>query len=134
MVSSQTNAARLSQTYSEAFAASEYVRGGVGFGIPFGHQSVDELHARTTFLGNLAVGYYFTEHGMVPGGDMAWFVSTNLTSALDHRGPNTNTFTVTPGFRVHLGWDWYGLVAVEVPVTRPELFDYQVFSELMKVW
>ena len=42
------------------------VRGGAGFGIPFGNQSVNVLNARSTFLGNLAFGYYFTPHDMIP--------------------------------------------------------------------
>jgi hypothetical protein len=109
-------------------------RGGVGFGIPYGHQSVNELDARTTFLANLALGYYLTPHEMAPVGDLALYVSTNLTSAIDHRGPNTTTLTLTPGFRLHLGWNWYGLGGVEVPVTHPEPFDYQVLGGLMKVW
>src|SRR5262249_9050160 len=52
-------------------------RGGVGFGIPFGNQSVNVLNARSTFLGNLALGYYFTPHDMIPFGDTVWYVSTN---------------------------------------------------------
>jgi hypothetical protein len=109
-------------------------RGGVGFGIPFGNQSVNELRARSTFLANLALGYYFTPHDMVPIGDTVWYVSTNLSSAIDHRGPNTTTLSFTPGFRIHLGGNWYGLGGVEVPVTQPEPYDYQVLGGLMKVW
>lgn len=110
------------------------VRGGVGFEIPFGHQSLDELGARTTFAGNLALGYYFTPHDLTPIGDMVWYVSTNVTSAIDNRGPNTTTLTFTPGFRVHLGDDWYALGGVELPATQPQPSDYQVLGGLMKVW
>ena len=110
------------------------VRGGLGFGIPFGDQSVNELNARTTFLSNLAVGYYFTPHDFGPIGDMVWYVSTNLNTAIDHRGPNTTNLSLTPGFRIHLGYNWYGLGATEFPVTSPEPFDYQVLGALMKVW
>jgi len=109
-------------------------RGGAGFGIPFGNQSVNVLNARSTFLGNLAFGYYFTEHEMAPIGDMVWYASTNLTQAIDHRGPNTSTVSITPGFRIHLGGNWYGLGATEFPVTHPEPYDYQVLGGLMKVW
>ena len=109
-------------------------RGGAGFGIPFGNQSVNVLNARSTFLGNLALGYYFTPHDMIPIGDSVWYVSTNLTQDIDHRGPNTTTLTLTPGFRVHLGANWYGLGGVELPVTQPQPFDYQVLGGLMKVW
>ncbi len=109
-------------------------RGGLGFGIPFGDQSVNVLDARSTFLANLAIGYYFTEHEMAPLGDMVWYASTNLNHAIDHRGPNTTNLSITPGFRVHLGSDWYGLGATEFPVTQPEPYDYQVLGGLMKVW
>jgi hypothetical protein len=36
------------------------LRGGVGFGIPYGSQSLDDVGARTTFITNFAAGYYFT--------------------------------------------------------------------------
>jgi hypothetical protein len=42
--------------------------------------------------------------------------------------------TLSPGFRTHMGMNWYLLGAVEVPVTRPEPFDYQVLGGLMKVF
>ena len=109
-------------------------RGGAGFGIPFGNQSVNILNARSTFLANLALGYYFTPHDMIPIGDTVWYVSTNLTQDIDHRGANTTTLTLTPGFRIHLGANWYGLGGVELPVTQPQPFDYQVLGGLMKVW
>jgi hypothetical protein len=109
-------------------------RGGVGFGIPYGHQSVDKLNARTTFLSNLAIGYYLTPHDWAPIGDLVWYVSTNLSQAIHHRGANTTTLTFTPGFRTHLGWGWFGLGAVELPATQPQDFDYQVFGELLRNW
>ena len=114
--------------------AGMVLRGGVGFGIPYGNQSVNILGARTTFQGNFAIGYYFTPHDMIPIGDTVWYVSTNLNTAIDHRGPNTTNLSLTPGFRIHLGGNWYGLGGVEVPVTQPEPFDYQVLGGLMKVW
>jgi len=110
------------------------LRGGVGFGVPYGHQSIDEVGARTTFNTNLAAGYYFTEHDMTPIGDMVWYVSANLTQTIDNRGPTTTTWTMTPGFRVHLGRNWYLLGAVEVPVTNPKPYDYQVLGGLMLVF
>ncbi|HEV7730689.1 MAG TPA: hypothetical protein VGR62_00940 [Candidatus Binatia bacterium] len=109
-------------------------RGGAAFGVPFGHESVDEQGARTTFQGNLALGYYFTPHDMVPIGDMVWYVSTNVSTTIDHRGPNTTSLTMTPGFRVHMGDDWYALGGVELPVTQPQGSDYEVLGGLMKVW
>ena len=110
------------------------VRGGVGFGIPYGHQSIDVVGARTTFIANLAPGYYFTPHDLTPFGDLVWYLSANLTQTIDNRGPATTTLTLTPGFRTHLGQNWYLLGAVEVPVTDNKPFDYQVLAGLMKVF
>jgi hypothetical protein len=42
--------------------------------------------------------------------------------------------TLSPGFRTHLGQNWYLLGAVEVPVTQPDPFDYQVLGGIMKVF
>lgn len=110
------------------------VRGGFKFTVPCGDQSKDEAGARTTFQGNLAAGYYFTPHDATPFGDLVWYLSANIFQFMDDRGPNTTTLTFTPGFRTHLGRDWYLLGAVEVPVTNPEPFDYQVLAGLMKVY
>jgi len=41
---------------------------------------------------------------------------------------------MTPGFRTHLGQNWYLLGGVEVPVTEPKPFDYQLLTGLMKVF
>jgi hypothetical protein len=111
------------------------VRGGVGFFVPFGGQSLNEVGARTTFQANVAPGYYLTPHDLTPIGDMAWYASTNLYQIMDHRGPSNPTLlTITPGVSAHAGGDWYLLAGVEVPLTRPEPFDYRVLGGLMKVW
>lgn len=110
------------------------VRGGAGIFVPYGGQSLNEVGARTTFQGNLAVGYYFTRHDRVPFGDLVWYLSTNLYQLTDSRGPNTTIVSLTPGFRTHLGQNWYLLGGVEVPVTEPQPFNYQVLTGLMKVF
>jgi hypothetical protein len=111
------------------------LRGGVGFFVPYGGQSLNEVHARAAFTANLAAGYYFTPHDYTPFGDMVWYVSPNLAHVIDNRGPkNTTLLTLTPGFRNHLGQNWYLLGGVEVPVTEPKPFDYQLLTGLMKVF
>jgi hypothetical protein len=107
------------------------VRGGVGLGIPFNHDGLTKSGARTTFLGNLSAGYYFTPHDLAPVGDLVWYVSTNLSQLTDDRGPHTTTLTFTPGFRTYLGWNLYLFGGVEVPATEPKPFDYQVLAELL---
>jgi hypothetical protein len=110
------------------------VRGGAAILIPYNHDGVREGGARTTFLGNLSAGYYFTPHDLTPVGDLVGYVATNLAQLTDDRGPATTTLTLTPGFRTHMGCDWYALGGVEIPVTTPEAFDYQVLAGLMKVF
>jgi hypothetical protein len=110
------------------------VRGGAAISVPYNHDGVRDAGARTTFLGNLSAGYYFTPHDMTPVGDLVWYVATNLAQATDDRGPSTTTVTFTPGFRTHMGCDWYALGGVEIPATNPEPFDYQVLAGLMKVF
>jgi hypothetical protein len=86
--------------------------------------------------GRICVGpssnYYFTPHTAVPFGDLVFYLSANLGQTID--GPSTNTLSLTPGFRTHLGENWYFLGAVEVPVTTVKGFDYQVLGALMKVF
>ena len=110
------------------------VRGGVGFAVPYSGD-ITRSGARSTFDANLAVGYYFTPHDYTPVGDMVWYVSTNVSQPIDNRAPSSNTFvSMTPGFRTHMGQNWYLLGAVEVPVTSNAPYDYQVQSGIMKVY
>jgi hypothetical protein len=64
------------------------------------------------------------------------YLSANLSQPIDDQGGSSGdtVFTLTPGFRTHLGKDWYLLGAVEVPVTHPKSFDYKVLWGLMKVF
>ena len=108
------------------------IRGGAGFFVPYGHQSIDEVGARAAFIANLAVGYYFTPHTAAPFGDLVFYLSTNLEQTID--GPSKNSVSLTPGFRTHLGANWYFLGGVVAPVTNVKGFDYQVLGALMKVF
>ena len=110
------------------------VRGGAGFNVPYAG-NIQDAGARTTFISNLAVGYYFTDHNFTPLGDLVWYVSGNLSQALDNRATTSlATFTLGPGFRTHLGDNWFLLGSVDVPVTFPQPYDYQVLSSIMKVY
>ena len=102
---------------------------------PFGLQSIDEVGARASFTANFAFGYYFTPHDLTPIGDLVFYLSTNLVQTIDnHNTRSTNTVSLTPGFRTHLGRDWYFLGSVEVPVAQVKPFDYQVLGAIMKVF
>lgn len=109
------------------------LRGGFGMSIPY--DNVDDTNARTLLVGNLAAGYYFTPHDCTPFGDLVGYVSANFNQAVDDRGPSDVTnVTVTPGFRTHLGQNWYLLGGVEFPVTEPKSFDYQPLLGVMLVF
>ena len=92
------------------------------------------MGARTTVQGNLALGYYFTPHDRIPFGDLVWYVSSNLTQLTEGPGAKTTTVILTPGFRTHVGGDWYLLGGVDIPVTDPEPFNYQLLTGIMKVF
>ena len=109
------------------------LRGGVGGFLPY------ENATRESVTANFAPGYYFTSHDMAPFGDLVGYVSTNLNQLTDNTEagntvPNNTTVTITPGFRDYLGANWYLLGGVEIPVTNPQPFDYQILGALMKVW
>lgn len=109
------------------------VRGGAGFFIPYSGD-LNVSGARSLFNANLAAGDYFTPHDFTPIGDMVWFLSTNFNQTIDDRGPSRTLVTLSPGFRTHMGMNWYLHGAVEVPVTRPQPYDYQVLGGIMKVF
>jgi len=108
------------------------LRGGLGFFIPYGHQSIDEVGARPSFIANFAAGYYFTPHSATPFGDLVFYLSANLVQTIE--SPIGNTLSLTPGMRTHLGDNWYLLMGVEVPVTHNKAFNYQILGALMKVF
>ena len=110
------------------------VRGGAGFTIPYAGE-IHEAGARSTFDANVSVGYYMTPHDFTPFGDLVFYLAPNVTQAIDDRAPGGDTYvSLSPGFRSHLGRDWYLLGTVEVPVTNPEPFEYQVLFAIMKVY
>jgi hypothetical protein len=106
------------------------VRGGAGFVLPY----TDRDRLGDAFIGNLAAGYYFTDHNFTPLGDLVFYLSANLIQPMNAPGPSNPLWTLTPGFRTHLGANWYLLGAVEVPVSSPRPFDVQVLGGLMKVF
>jgi len=108
------------------------LRGGVGFQLPYTER--DEGLLRRGATGNLALGYYFTPHEAAPFGDFVTYVAANAFQPADELGDKDTTVTLTPGFRTHLGVNWYLLGAVEIPVTQPGGFDFKTTGGLMKVF
>jgi hypothetical protein len=105
------------------------LRGGLAFELPYTQSD----RTRQQFNANFAAGYYFTPHNLTPFGDLVFYVAANLGQPIDS-GPKDTNFSLTPGFRTHLGANWYWLTGVEVPVAHPKPFDVQVITGLMKVF
>ncbi len=57
-------------------------------------------------------------------GDLVFYAATNLSYLTNDAGPNTTTVTITPGFRTHLGDNFYLLGGIELPMTEPSRFAY----------
>ena len=92
------------------------IRGGTGVTVP----TTNAGGGRTTYNYNLAVGKYWTPHDAAPLGDFVTYLSINGFTNLDDRGPTYSFLSFTPGFRSHLGNDWYFTGGVEVPITGPK--------------
>lgn len=83
-----------------------------------------------SFDARLAIGRHLT-----PGDDptishLVVYVASNLHTQLG--GGNNTYFSLTPGFRFHLGKDWYLLGGVEVPLVGPLPFRVQPIAQLIK--
>ena len=89
----------------------------------------DSDRTRNLFITNFAAGYYFTPHDYTPFGDLVFYLSMNLNRPIDDRGPKDTFVSLTPGFRTHLGANWYLLGGIEVPVTNLKPFDFQILGE-----
>ncbi|HSF10206.1 MAG TPA: hypothetical protein VLA60_12390 [Nitrospirales bacterium] len=107
------------------------VRGGIGTTFP-----TQSNRGRYSFNYNVAIGKYLTSHDQTPFGDLTLYVAANGFTTLDNRASDVNFFSMTPGFRSHMGRDWYLLAGVEVPLTGPDSasFDYETNVWVMKVF
>ena len=120
------------------------IRGGTGLTIPTNNAGVTSTiggarktvpGARTTYTYDLAVGKYWTPHDATPG-DLVTYLSIDGYTTLDDRGPMYSYLSVTPGFRFHLGNDYFFLAGIEVPVTGPknQSFAWAPTFWLLKLW
>lgn len=86
-------------------------------------------------MGLAHVEPYLTPHDAAPFGDLVVYLANNLTQAIDNRGPSsTTTFSLGPGFRSHLGANWFLLGAADFALTHPQPYDYQVTAGIRKVY
>jgi hypothetical protein len=108
------------------------LRGGVGATIPTGD---NPLGVRTTADAFFAIGNYITPHDCLPFGDFVYYLSTVVHTPVDNRsGPNNTYVSLTPGFRCHIGNNWYPLAGIEIPVVGPLPYRYAPTAWLMKVF
>jgi hypothetical protein len=77
----------------------------------------------------------YRQHDATPG-DFVTFLSLNGFTTLDDRGPTYSYLSVMPGFRFHLGNDYFFVAGVEVPMTGPknQSFTWAPTFWLTKVW
>ena len=84
-----------------------------------------------TLFFSYAMGQTLTPHDTPFFGDFTYYVAMNVTEDLG--GRNRNTFlSFTPGFRTHLGRDWFLLGGVGVPVAGPRTFNERLTFVLVK--
>ena len=103
------------------------IRGAVNAGTGTSNVSRGE-----TIVSQLAIGQTITPHDMPIFGDFTYYLATNISNQV---APNSlTTVTLGPGYRTHLGNDWYSLGAITIPVTGPHPFDESLALWLMKTF
>lgn len=102
-------------------------RGTVGTAVPVDSRPDG---VSTTLNVNLALGQTLTPHKAPLLGDFTYYVVANY---LENLGTANSAFvSITPGFRTHLGRDWYLLGGIEVPVTGPKPFQERFSFVIVK--
>ena len=103
------------------------LRGGSGVDLPVDSRP-DGRDA--TLIEELAIGQTVTPHDVPLLGDFTYYISSNVRQNI---GSNKTTFlSLTPGFRTHLGHNFWLLGGVEVPLTGPKPFDERFTFLLVK--
>ena len=108
------------------FAENWVMRGGFNAGVGANRQS-----GGTTLVSQYAIGRTFTDHDVPLVGDLTFYLSTNVFNTVSS---SQTLMTLTPGFRTHLGKDWYALAGLEVPVTGPRPYEENAIAWLMKTF
>ncbi len=103
------------------------MRGGAGVDVPL--NNFDLLP--TNFLTNLAIGETVTGHDVRILGDFQYYLTATLRSNLSSESVPTY-FSLTPGFRTHLGGEYYLAGGIEVPLTQPHPFGERFTVFLVK--
>ena len=93
------------------------IRGGIGVDVPLNNFDLLPTNLAT----NIAVGQTITGHDRVLIGDFQYYLSANLRNNLSS-APGHTFFSLTPGFRTHLGGEYYLAGGYEIPLTGPRPF------------
>ncbi|HWB07605.1 MAG TPA: hypothetical protein VG826_00070 [Pirellulales bacterium] len=93
------------------------MRGGAGVDVALNNFDVFP----TNFLTNIAIGETITGHDVPIFGDFQYYLVANLRSNLSSLSVPT-FFSLTPGFRTHLGREYYLAGGMEFPLTQPHPF------------
>jgi hypothetical protein len=89
------------------------MRAGTGVDIPL--NNFDLLP--TNILTQIALGQTVTGHDVPILGDFQYYLSANLRNFTST--PTPTFFSLTPGFRTHLGGDYYLAGGIEFPLAQP---------------
>ena len=112
--------------YWSNFAEGWVLRGGFSANV-----GTNRVALGTSLLSQLALGRVVTPYDTPWLGDLTFYLSTNVLNPLEK---GQTTVTLTPGFRDHLGKNWFVLGGIEVPVTGPRPYQEGVTAWLMKVF
>lgn len=111
------------------FAPKWVLRGGTGINIDTGRTSATDV-----YFNNLAIGRYLTTKDARLFKELAAHVSVSTVSDVLGRKDHITDVYITPGFRFCLDRDenWSVLTAVQVPVSGPHPYDWQLNLALVR--
>lgn len=98
------------------------VRGGFNVGV-----GTNSPGAGVTLISQLALGRTILPHDVPIFGDLTYYLAVNQSNQVVNG--KSDTVTLGPGFRTHLGKDYYLLGALTVPVT-----DFKPYQQSMTFW
>ena len=93
------------------------MRGSIGVDVPLNNFDVLPTNLATI----LAIGQTITQHDRLLIGDFQYYVSANMRNNLS-AAPGHTFFSLTPGFRTHLGGEYFLAGGYEIPLTGPRPF------------
>jgi hypothetical protein len=102
------------------------IRGTVGVDVPVDSRPDG---VSSTLFQQLGVGQTLTPHDVPLFGDFTYYATMNVR---EFNGTGGSFLSVTPGFRTHLGRDFWLLGGVEVPLTGPHPFEERLTFLLVK--